>query len=139
MSRSSTQTSNTPPEPGISAPDELLDYGGSGMSIMEQSHRGREYDAVHREAIDIASDRIARSEDDEWNRRVLELLAAGKIAELESLWESFATQAKADMGFKHLAFVLGALGGAYGRAEILGYGPTYGAGAAVIAFEPGAP
>ncbi len=33
------------------ARDELLDYGGSGMSIMEQSHRGPVYDAVHERAI----------------------------------------------------------------------------------------
>lgn len=32
------------------ARDELLDYQGSGMSIMESSHRGKEYDAVHGEA-----------------------------------------------------------------------------------------
>ncbi len=30
---------------------ELLDYAGSGMSIMEHSHRGKEYEAVHDEAI----------------------------------------------------------------------------------------
>jgi phosphoserine aminotransferase len=30
---------------------ELLDFGGSGMSIMEHSHRGPEYEAVHDEAI----------------------------------------------------------------------------------------
>lgn len=33
------------------ARDELLDFQGSGMSIMEHSHRGKEYDAVHHEAI----------------------------------------------------------------------------------------
>ncbi len=31
---------------------ELLDYNGSGMSIMEQSHRGKDYDAIHQEAVD---------------------------------------------------------------------------------------
>jgi len=30
---------------------ELLDYQGSGMSIMEMSHRGKHYDAVHKEAM----------------------------------------------------------------------------------------
>lgn len=30
---------------------ELLDYGGTGMSIMEQSHRGATYEAVHNRAI----------------------------------------------------------------------------------------
>lgn len=33
------------------ARDEMVDYNGSGMSIMESSHRGKEYDAVHAEAI----------------------------------------------------------------------------------------
>ncbi len=30
---------------------ELLDFEGTGMSIMEHSHRGASYDAVHREAL----------------------------------------------------------------------------------------
>ena len=30
---------------------DLLDYAGSGMSIMESSHRGKEYSAVHEEAV----------------------------------------------------------------------------------------
>ncbi len=30
---------------------EFLDYKGSGMSILEASHRGKEYDAVHHEAM----------------------------------------------------------------------------------------
>jgi phosphoserine aminotransferase len=33
------------------ARDELLDFAQSGMSVMEHSHRGKEYEAVHEEAI----------------------------------------------------------------------------------------
>src|SRR3954462_12999845 len=33
------------------ARDELVEFGGSGMSIMEHSHRGKEYEGVHNEAI----------------------------------------------------------------------------------------
>jgi len=33
------------------AADEMLDWHGSGMSVMEHSHRGKEYEAVHDEAI----------------------------------------------------------------------------------------
>jgi phosphoserine aminotransferase len=33
------------------ARDELLEYGGTGMSIMEHSHRGKAYEGVHDEAI----------------------------------------------------------------------------------------
>lgn len=35
--------------------DELLDYQGSGMSLVEMSHRGKHYDAVHREALELAA------------------------------------------------------------------------------------
>ena len=38
------------------ARDELLDYGGSGMSIMEHSHRGKEYEAVQAEAISLLTE-----------------------------------------------------------------------------------
>jgi len=35
------------------ARDELLDFAGSGMSVMEHSHRGKEYEAVHDEALGL--------------------------------------------------------------------------------------
>jgi phosphoserine aminotransferase len=38
------------------AREELLDFQGSGMSIMEHSHRGKEYDAVHNEAIALLTE-----------------------------------------------------------------------------------
>src|SRR5512138_2260237 len=33
------------------AREELLDFAGSGMSVMEHSHRGKDYEKVHEEAI----------------------------------------------------------------------------------------
>ena len=41
------------------ARDELLDFQGSGMSIMEHSHRGKEYEAVHNEAIALLIELLA--------------------------------------------------------------------------------
>jgi phosphoserine aminotransferase len=38
------------------AREELLDFQGSGMSIMEHSHRGKEYDAVHTEALSLLTE-----------------------------------------------------------------------------------
>ncbi len=35
------------------ARDEMIEFQGSGMSIMEHSHRGKEYEAVHNEAISL--------------------------------------------------------------------------------------
>jgi phosphoserine aminotransferase len=39
-----------PPSALELARDELLDFAGTGMSIMEHSHRGKDYEAVHAEA-----------------------------------------------------------------------------------------
>ncbi len=41
------------------AREELLDFAGSGMSVMEHSHRGKEYDAVHEEAIALLRELLA--------------------------------------------------------------------------------
>ena len=38
---------------------ELLDFAGSGMSVMEHSHRGKEYEAVHDEAIALMRELLA--------------------------------------------------------------------------------
>jgi phosphoserine aminotransferase len=45
------------------ARDELIDYQGSGMSLIEMSHRGRHYDQVHHEAMGLARDVFAVPED----------------------------------------------------------------------------
>jgi phosphoserine aminotransferase len=38
---------------------ELLDYQGTGMSIMEHSHRGKDFEAVHNEAITLIRELLA--------------------------------------------------------------------------------
>jgi phosphoserine aminotransferase len=40
-----------PEEVLVEAQSQLVDYKGAGMSLMEMSHRGKEYDAVHTEAV----------------------------------------------------------------------------------------
>ena len=41
------------------AQKELLDIGGSGMSVMEHSHRGKLYEAIHDEAIALLKELMA--------------------------------------------------------------------------------
>ena len=41
------------------AQKELLDIGGSGMSVMEHSHRGKLYEAIHDEAIALLKELLA--------------------------------------------------------------------------------
>ncbi len=45
------------------AQKDLVDYQGSGMSIMEMSHRGKEYSAVHDEAIANMRELLGISDD----------------------------------------------------------------------------
>jgi len=42
---------------------ELLDYEGTGMSIMEHSHRGKTYEGVHQEAIRLVRELAGVSDD----------------------------------------------------------------------------
>ena len=90
--------------------------------------------SIFRTEIDPRSDRIASAEDDKWNQRILHLLEAGDVSQLRRTVPEYAKEAKADMGFKHLYWILGALKGRFVGARIHGYGPVYGAGAAVVEF-----
>jgi phosphoserine aminotransferase len=41
------------------AQKELVDLAGTGMSVMEHSHRGKAYEAVHNEAIGLVRELLA--------------------------------------------------------------------------------
>ncbi|HWR30615.1 MAG TPA: 3-phosphoserine/phosphohydroxythreonine transaminase [Negativicutes bacterium] len=45
------------------AQSELLDFQGAGMSILEMSHRGKEYEAVHNQAIALLRELLGIPED----------------------------------------------------------------------------
>lgn len=80
----------------------------------------------------FAEDAIASTLDDEWNRRMLKWIEERDVDGLLRDLPTFLSQARGDMGFKHMAFALGALGGRLGHAKVLAYGPQYGSGAAVV-------
>ena len=45
------------------AQSELLDFRGAGMSILEMSHRGKEYEAVHNQSIALLKELLAVPDD----------------------------------------------------------------------------
>lgn len=90
--------------------------------------------SMFREQIDVRNDRLASEQDDQWNQRVLRLIESGDIPQLRRLLPEYAAQARADMGFKHFFWILGALGGRFSSARVHGYGPLYGSGGAVVEF-----
>lgn len=90
---------------------------------------------VFRQGIDIKEDRLLKDADDTANRNLLAAIADGKRATLDAGLSDYLSKTKADMGLKHLSWVLGALGANYKGGETLAYGPCYGSGAALISFN----
>lgn len=88
--------------------------------------------SIYRHVIDIKEDRVASDAEDAWNRKILALMEQGDIAALTQACPEYAAAARVDMGFKHFAFILGALGGRFEGATTHAYGPLYGAGGAVV-------
>ena len=92
-------------------------------------------DSTFTREIDIAGDRIASQADEEWNRRVLELMAGGDGEAIRELAGDSAGGARVDMGLKHFAWLAGAMRERWSRgATVHAYGPIYGSGAAVVEF-----
>ena len=93
--------------------------------------------SAFRHEIDPADDRIASEGEDAWNRRMLDMMVKGDASAMKALIADYAREARADMGFKHFAWVLGAIGGRFHSATVHAYGPVHGSGAAVVEFHAG--
>ena len=93
--------------------------------------------SAFRHEIDPADDHIASESEDAWNRRMLNMMVKGDASAMKALIADYAREARADMGFKHFAWVLGAVGGRFHSATVHAYGPIYGSGAAVVEFHVG--
>ncbi|HEY4156763.1 MAG TPA: 3-phosphoserine/phosphohydroxythreonine transaminase [Polyangiaceae bacterium] len=98
------------------AQKELLDLGGTGMSVMEHSHRGKAYEAVHNEAISLVKELLNVSDD--YNILLLQggasqqfavvpmnLLPAGKSADyvLTGAWSQKAYKEAKTVGTARVA------------------------------------
>jgi 2-aminophenol/2-amino-5-chlorophenol 1,6-dioxygenase alpha subunit len=87
--------------------------------------------------IDIPNDRISSAKDDEWNRKLLEMLGEGRLEDVAQVAREFAREANADMGFKAIWW-LAALMGESNRYDgrVLDYQPVWGTGAAIVELTP---
>lgn len=77
-------------------------------------------------------DHIAGDEHEQWDRRMLDLVVAGKHADVLEQRERYAAQAQVDSQFRAYPFLAGAGAEQLGSAELLAYGPIWGTGAAVV-------
>lgn len=91
--------------------------------------------SIFRHEIDLGRDRIRTPEDEAWNAKIMAMLEAGDLAGLNASVPNFVREARADNGFKHFAWLEGAMGKAFAGARVLGSGAVYGSGQAVVQFS----
>jgi 2-aminomuconate deaminase len=87
--------------------------------------------------IDPASDRISSQKDDEWNRKILEMLGEGRLEDVAQVARDFGREANADMGFKAIWW-LGAVMGEHNKydGKVWDYQPVWGTGNAIVELTP---
>ena len=87
--------------------------------------------------IDPANDRISSQKDDEWNRKILEMLGEGRLEDVAQVARDFAREANADMGFKAIWW-LGAVMGEHNKydGKVWDYQPVWGTGNAIVELTP---
>jgi 2-aminophenol/2-amino-5-chlorophenol 1,6-dioxygenase alpha subunit len=87
--------------------------------------------------IDPAHDRISSQKDDEWNRKILEMLGEGRLEDVAQVARDFAREANADMGFKAIWW-LGAVMGEHNKydGKVWEYQPVWGTGSAIVELTP---
>ena len=90
---------------------------------------------LFRDERPFEADAIASESDDSWNRQILAQIERGDLESLLAEVPIYCRDARVDMGFKHMAWLIGCLGGQYRGGRLLGYGPAYGSGAAVVEFK----
>lgn len=88
------------------------------------------------EAVTPETDRFSRPEDDQLNRQMLNLLEQGQTLKALEFGPEYAQNAGAEMGFKGFYWMMGAMNSPTIPAEVLAYGPLWGTGAAVLAYDP---
>ena len=81
---------------------------------------------MHTEPVPDADDHLSSLMDDEWNRKLLELLDEGRLEDVSQLARTFAAQAHADNKLKAI-WGLGAVMGQHNRytGKVLAYGPIF--------------
>jgi len=89
------------------------------------------------EPIDPASDHVSSLKDDEWNRKILEILGEGRLEDVSQLAREFAVQANADQKMKAVWW-LAATMGQHNRYDgrVFDYQPVWGTGCALVGLAP---
>jgi reactive intermediate/imine deaminase len=111
----------------------LLAQGKSAVVVLVSNLSQRQFTRP----IEPTADRIYSLKDDEWNRKVLDLLEEGRLEDVDQCAREFAREAGADMGGKGFWWLNGLCGQHnHFTGRIHAYEPVWGAGAAVVSLTP---
>ena len=94
----------------------------------------------HTEEIPFEKDFISSAKDDEWNRKILEILGEGNLEDVSEVAREYSRQANADMGFRGIWWLNGLLGKTNDfTGRVFGYEAVYGTGNGVAGLYPTRP
>ena len=118
---------------GKAARDAVEQCGRKAIAVAVTAFSNR----MFTEWIDPAFDRIHSQKDDEWNRKLLELLGQGRLEDVSQLAREFTRQANGDSKLKAIWWLAAALGqnNDY-RGRVFDYQPVWGTGCALVGLKP---
>ncbi|MGZ7039716.1 MAG: Rid family hydrolase [Thermoanaerobaculia bacterium] len=113
---------------------EAIDAYGKKTVVVVVTNLSNRYEVAE---IDPAHDRISSMKDDEWNRKILEMLGEGRLEDVAQVAREFGREANADMGFKAIWW-LAALCGENNLydGKVWDYQPVWGTGNALVELTP---
>jgi 2-aminophenol/2-amino-5-chlorophenol 1,6-dioxygenase alpha subunit len=87
--------------------------------------------------IDPLHDRLSSQKDDEWNRKILEIMGEGRLEDVAEVAREYSKQANADMGFKGIWWLNGLCGKTNDfEGRVFDYQPIWGTGAGLVGLYP---
>lgn len=126
---------------------ETVDIGRAGLRALEKTGQRAIVVLVSSlsnryfiKDVPPAEDHVSSAKDDEWNRKICELLAEGRLEDVSQVARDFGREANGDMGFKGIWWLNGLCGETNAfSGKLHGYGAIFGTGGAVVTLSPKAP
>jgi len=113
---------------------EAIDAYGKRTIVVLVTNLSNRYEVAD---IDPAHDRISSQKDDEWNRKILEMLGEGRLEDVAQVAREFGREANADMGFKGIWWLASLCGetNLY-DGKVWEYAPVWGTGCGIVELTP---
>jgi reactive intermediate/imine deaminase len=124
--------------------NETIELGRAGLRALEKSGKKAVVVLVSGlsnrffvKEVEAEDDRISSAKDDEWNRKIVELLGDGRLEDVAQVARDFGREANGDMGFKGAWWLNGICGESNEfTGKVLGYDAIYGTGNCVAVLSP---